>query len=138
MGNSLGEVSCTFSTIILWSTYEQLFTWICYCYQSKISFNWLFWLFNLLVPPFYFLKRNYLLSTDMPVFNESRHNFKYLLSWEVCTNLLVKLWYIHIQMYGGSEFQSNNIKKHPSHIHYFWICLSRNVPLTRLIIKTLL
>ena len=55
---------------------------------------------------------------------ESGLYFNYLLSREVCTNLqikrfpLMKLWYT-IWMYGGSEFQSNNIKKHPPHIYSF-------------------
>ena len=94
-----------------------------------------------LVPPFYFLNRFF--STIIPVLSESRHYFNYLLSREVCTNLqikrfpLMKLWYT-IWMYGGSEFQNNNIKKHPPHIYSFWNCLSRNLRIIRLIIITLL
>ena len=91
-----------------------------------------------LAPPFYFLKWNRFFSTFPPVLSESRHYFNYLLSREVCTNLqikrfsLVKLWYA-IWMYVGSEFQSNNIKKHPPHINSFWNCSSWNLLLIRLI-----
>ena len=35
MGNFLWKFSYTFSTIILWSTYEQLLTWICYCVSNQ-------------------------------------------------------------------------------------------------------
>ena len=50
---------------------------------------------------------------------------------------LVKLWYT-ISTYRGFKLQSNNIKKHPSHIYSFWNCLSWNLLLFRLIIITLL
>ena len=41
-------------------------------------------------------------------------------------------------MYGGSEFQNNNIKKHPCHIYFLKNSLSRNLLLIRLIIITVL
>ena len=85
-----------------------------------------------LVPPFYCLKWNRFFSTFIPVFRESRHYFSCLLSREVCTFLqirrfpVMKLWYT-IWMYGGSEFQNNNTKKHLPHSYSFWNCLSRNL-----------
>ena len=67
------------------------------CFQSKIKFVRLFWLFMLiyfyflllllLLLPFYFLKWNHFFSTFIPVFCESHHYFSYLLPREVCTNL---------------------------------------------------
>ena len=57
------------------------------CFQSKISFDRLFWLYSNLVPPFYFLKWNRFFSTFIPTLRESRHYFNYLLPREVCTNL---------------------------------------------------
>ena len=139
MGNFLGKFSYTFSTAILWNLYEQLLTWICYCLLSMVVLAFYFDL----VQPFYFLKWNRFFSTFIPVLRESRHYFNYLLSREVCTNLqikmfpLIKLWYT-IRTYGVSEFQNNNIKKHPPHIYSFWNCLSRNLLISRLIIITLL
>ena len=51
MGNPLGKFSYTFSTIILWSTYEQLLSLICYCVSNQkkflTGFNWLFGFFFL-------------------------------------------------------------------------------------------
>ena len=50
----------------------------------------------------------------------TRHYFNHLLPQEVCTNLqikrfsLMKFWY-KILMYGGTDFQSNNIENHLSH-----------------------
>ena len=85
-----------------------------------------------LAPPFYFLKWNRFFSTIIPVLSESRHYFSYLLSREVFTNLqikrfpLMKLWYT-IWIYGSTEFQNNNIKKHPPHTYSFWNYLSRNL-----------
>ena len=81
-----------------------------------------------LVPPFYFLNLNRFFSTFIPVFCESRHYFNCLLPREVCTNLqikrfpLMKFWY-KIWMYGGTDFQSNNIEKHPSHKYLFFLKL---------------
>ena len=70
----------------------------------------------------------------------ARHYFSYLLSW--CTNLQTKRTPLMklsrtIWMYGGSEFQNNNIKKDPTHFYYYWNCLSRKLLLIRLIIITL-
>ena len=107
------------------------------CFQSKISSNWFFLFFFFafysdLVPPFYFVKWNRFFSTIIPVLSESRHYFSYLLSREVFTNLqikrfpLMKLWYT-IWIYGSTEFQNNNIKKHPPHTYSFWNYLSRNL-----------
>ena len=93
-----------------------------------------------LVPPFHFLKWNRFFSTVLPVLNKSRHYFnhgKCVLIYKLKRFLLVKLWYT-IRMYGRSELQNNNIKKHPSHIYCFWNCLSRNLFLIRLIIIILL
>ena len=113
------------------------------CFQLKITFNRLFLAFYLdLVPPFYFLKWNRFFSTFIPVLRESHHYFNYLLSREVCSHLqikrlpLMRLWYT-IWVYGGSNFQNNNIKKHLPHIHSFWNCLSRHLLIIRLIIMTL-
>ena len=81
-----------------------------------------------LVPPFYFLKWNRFFSTFIPVLCESRHYFNYLSPREVCTNLqikrflLMKFWY-KIWIYGGTDFQSNNIEKHPSHKYLFFLKL---------------
>ena len=80
-----------------------------------------FWLVILtfyfdLVPPFYFLKWNQFFSTFTPVLYESRQYFNYLSSRGMCTNLqikrfpLIKYWYT-VWMYGGSDFQINNIEK---------------------------
>ena len=38
----------------------------------------------------------------------------------------MKLWYT-IWIYGSTEFQNNNIKKHPPHTYSFWNYLSRNL-----------
>ena len=43
-----------------------------------------------LVLSFYFLKLNRFSPTFIPVLNESRHYFNYLLPREVCTNLQIK------------------------------------------------
>ena len=48
MENFLGEFSHTFSTIILWSTYEQLLNWICYWVSDQKNvligyFGFLIW-----------------------------------------------------------------------------------------------
>ena len=93
-----------------------------------------------LVLPFYFLEWNRFFSTFISVFSESRHYFSYLLSW--CTNLQTKRTPLMklsrtIWMYGGSEFQNNNIKEDPTHVYYYWNCLSRKLLLIRLIIITL-
>ena len=128
MRNFLGNFSCALSTIILWSTYEQLLVILAFYFD--------------LFSPFYFLKLNRFFSTFIPVLRESRHYFNYLLSREVCTNLQVKrfprmkLWYTN-WMYEDSEFQNNNIKKLPPHVYLFWNCLSRNLLIIRLIIITL-
>ena len=82
-------------------------------------------------------------STFILVPRESRKYFNCLLSPEVCTYLqikrfpLMKLPYT-IWKYGGSAFQTNNIKKHPCHIYSSWNCLSWNLLVIRLIITTLL
>ena len=124
MGNFLGKFSYTFSTTILLRTYEQLLTWIC-----SLSFKRLFWLLYFdLVPPFYFLKWNRFFSTVILVLSESRDYLSYLLPKEVCTNLeikrfpLMKFWYT-ICMNGGTDFQSNNIEKHPTHNCLFSLTL---------------
>ena len=81
-----------------------------------------------LVPPFHFIKWNRFFSTFIPVLCESRNYFNYLLSREVCTDLqikrflLMKLWY-KIWIYGGTDFQRNNIEKHPSHKHLLFLKL---------------
>ena len=129
MGNFLGKLCYTFSIIIQFP--------IVFPIKNKFWPVILTFYFDL-VPPFYFLKWNRFFSTFIPVLSESRHYFNYLLSREVCTNLqikrfpLMKLWYT-IWMYGGSEFQNNNIKKHPPHVYFFW-----NYLIIRLIIITLL
>ena len=92
-----------------------------------------------LVPPFYFLKWNRFFSTFIPVLSESRHYFNYLLSREVCTNLQIKrlpLMKLSYTIYRGSQFQNNNIKKHPYHIYSFWNCLSLNLLIIKLIMTT--
>ena len=140
MGNSLGKFSYTFSTIILWSTCEQLHTWICYCVSNQKVlygyFGFLFWFSSTI-----------LLSKTKSLFLNLYTSSHWIMSllqlpiYHVCTNLqrfsLVKLWYT-IWTYGGFTLQSNNIKKHPSHIYSFWNCLSRNLLLIGLIIITLL
>ena len=124
MDNFLGKFSYTFSITIQYATVFPI--------KNKFWLVILTFYFDL-VPPFYFLKWNHFFSTFIPVLSDSYHYFKYLLSGEVCTNLqikrfpLVKFWNI-IWLYGVSEFQCNNIKKHSSHIHSFWNCLSRNLP----------
>ena len=134
MGNVFGKFFYTFRITIQYATVFPI--------KNKFWPVILTFYFDL-VPPFYFLKWNRFFSTIIPVLSESRHYSNYLLSREVCTNLhikrfpLMKLWYT-IWMYGGSEFQNNNIKKHPPHIYSFWNCLSRNLLITRLIIITLL
>ena len=69
---------------------------------------------------------------QLPIYHEKR-----ALIYKLKRFLLVKPWYT-IWTYGGFKLQSNNIKKHPSHMYSFWNCLSRNLLLTRLIIITLL
>ena len=134
MGNFIGQFSYTFSITIQ--------------YASVFPINNKFWQVVLtfyfdLVPPFYFLKWNRFFSDFIPVLSKSSHYFNYLLHgkcaliYKLKRFLLVKLWYT-IRMYGGSELQNNNIKKHPSHIYCFWNCLSRNLFLIRLIIIILL
>ena len=144
MGNFLGKLSNTSRAIILWNTYDRCLLEYATVFPVKNKFSPVCLAFYFdLITPFYFLKWNCFFSTFIPVLCKSRHYFNYLLSREVCTNLqvkrfpLVKLWYT-IWMYEGSEFQSNNIKKHPSYIYSFWNCLSRNLLLIRLIIITLL
>ena len=134
MGNFLGKFSYTFSTTIQYATVFPI--------KNKFWPVILTFYFDL-VPPFYFLKWNHFFSTFTLVLSESHYYFDYQLSREVSTNLqikrfpLAKLW-CTIWMYRSSKFESNNIKKHPSHIYSFWNCLSRNLLLTRLIIITLL
>ena len=90
MDNFLEKFSYTFSTTYLWSNYEQLLNWICYC-VSKNKFQPVILSFYFdLVLPFYFLKRNRFFSTFRPVPCESRQYFSYLLLREVCTNLQIK------------------------------------------------
>ena len=90
MDNFLGKFSYTFSTTYLWSNYEQLLNWICYC-VSKNKFQPVILSFYFdLVLPFYFLKWNRFFSTFRPVPCESRQYFSYLLLREVCTNLQIK------------------------------------------------
>ena len=126
MWNFLGKFSYTFSTIILWTTYEQLLTWIYYCvsYQKFGYFGFLFW-FN----------SAFLLSKMKPFFLNLDTSSSCVTSplqlREVCTNLqikrfsLMKLWYT-IWMHGVSEFQNNKIKVHLPHIYAFWNCLSNH------------
>ena len=79
-----------------------------------------------LVPSFYFLKWNRFFWTFIAVLCESRHYFNYLLPREVCTNLqikrfpLMKFWY-KIWMYGSTDFQSNNIERHPYHKYLLFL-----------------
>ena len=140
MDNFLGNFSYIFSTDILWNLYEELLTWICYFVSNQ---KYVLTGYFGLVPPFNFLKWNHFFSTIIPALRESRHYLNYILSREVHTNSqikrfsLMKLWYT-IWMYGGSEFQDNNIKKHTTHTYSFWNCLSRNLIIIGLIIITLL
>ena len=129
MGNFLLKFSYTFSTIIVWSTYEQLLTWICYCeyawiYQSKISFNWLFWLL-IWFSSAILLSKIKLLSFNLYTSpREPHHYFNYLLSREVCTNLQTKIsaneTLIRNLNVQNTKFKNNNIKKHPPQIYSFW------------------
>ena len=134
MGNFLGKFSYTFSVTIQYATLFPI--------KNKFWPVILTFYFDL-VPPFYFLKWNRFFLNFISVTRESRNYFSYLLSREVCTNLqikrfpLMKLSYT-IWMYGGSEFQNSNIKKHPSHIYSLWNCLSWNLLTINLIITTFL
>ena len=129
MGNFLEKFSYTFSIKIQYATVFPI--------KNKFWQVILTFYFDLVLP-FYFLKWNRFFSTFTPVLCESRHYFKYLLPQEVCTNLEIKrfplIWYT-IWMYGGFDFQSNNIEKHQLiNIYSFWNCLSRNLFLNRIII----
>ena len=83
-----------------------------------------------LVPSFYFLKWNRFSSTFIPVLNESRHYFNYLLPREMCTNLqitrfpLMKFWSaIRVLISKVTILKSI----HLINIYFFWNCLSRNL-----------
>ena len=114
------------------------------CFQSKISFKRLFLLLFWSTSAILLSKMKSLLfnlSTSsqwvlwllqLPIYHG-----KCALIYKLKRFLLVKLWYT-IWTYTGFTLQSNNIKKHPSHMYSFWNCLSRNLLLTRLIIITLL
>ena len=127
------------------STCEQLLTWICYCVFNQKSvligyFGFLFWfssvvLFSKMKSLFLNLYTSSQWATSLlqlPI-----NHGKCALIYKLKTFSLVKLWYT-IWTYGGFTFQSNNIKKHPSHKYSFWNYLSRNSFLTRLIIIRLL
>ena len=114
-GHPLRKFSYTFTTIIMWSTCEQLLTWICYCASNqkwvlKMSyFGFLFWFTSAI-----------LLSKMKSLFYQPLHQFSMghcatstgYPSREVCTNLqfsLVKLWNI-IWTYGGFNLQITTSK----------------------------
>ena len=145
MSNVLGKFSYTFGTIIMWSTYEQLLTWICYCVSNQRQvltgyFGFLFWFScAILLSKMKSLFLNLYTSSQwvtsllqLPIYHG-----KCALIYKLKRFSLVKLWYT-IWTYGGFTLQSNNIKKHPSHIYSFWNCLSWNLLIIRLIIITLL
>ena len=145
MGNPLGKFSYTLSTMILWSTYEQLLTWICDCVSNQKQvligyFGFLFWFSStILLSKMKFLFLNLYTSPQwvtsllqLPIYHG-----KCVLIYKLKRFPLIKLWYT-IWTYGGFKLQSNNIKKHPSHIYSFWNCLGKNLLLIRLIIITLL
>ena len=110
------------------------------CFQSKISFNRLFWLL------FWFssailhskTKSLFLKLYTSPQWVTSLlqlpiYHMKCVLIYKSKRFSLVKLWYT-IWAYRAFKLQSNNIKKHPSHIYSFWNCLSRNLLSNRIII----
>ena len=145
MGNPLVKFSYTLSTMILWSTYEQLLTWICDCVSNQKQvligyFGFLFWFSStILLSKMKFLFLNLYTSPQwvtsllqLPIYHG-----KCVLIYKLKRFPLIKLWYT-IWTNGGFKLQSNNIKKHPSHIYSFWNCLGKNLLLIRLIIVTLL
>ena len=97
MGNFLGKFSYTFGTIILWSTYEQLLTWICYCVSNQKQvltgyFGFLFWFSSAIL----FSKMKLLFSTFIPVLREFLHYYFN------CLLILTSLTYYHwkcVQIY---------------------------------------
>ena len=78
MGNFLGKCFYTFSITIQYATVFPI--------KKKFWPVILTFYFDL-VPRFYFLTWNRFFSAFTPVLCESHHYFKYLLLWEVCTNL---------------------------------------------------
>ena len=146
MGNFLGKFSYTFSTIIMWGTYEQFLTWISYCVSNQKQiltgyFGFLFWFSSsILLSEMKSLFLNLHTSSQwvtsllqLPIYHG-----KCALICKLKRFSLVKLWYT-IWTYGSFTLQSNNIKKHPSHMYSFWNYLSSlNLLSTRLIIITLL
>ena len=144
MGNFLGKFSYTFSTTILWSTYEQLLTWICYCVSNQKLvltgyFGFLFWFSStILLSKIKSLFLNLYTSPPWvtPLIQLSIYDGKCVLLHKLKRFPLVKLWYT-IWTYENFKLHSNNIKKQPPHIYSFWNCLSRNLLLMRLIIIAL-
>ena len=131
MGNFLGKFSYTFSKAILWSTYEQLLTWICYYVSNQklvltsyFNFDILFWISSAILHS----KKSPLFLNLYTSPQWARHYLTYLMPRKVCTSSqikrfpLVKFWYT-ILMYRGTDFRSNNIEKHPSHKYLFFLTL---------------
>ena len=120
MGNPLGKFSYTFSTIILWSTCEQLLTWICYCVSNQKQvligyFGFLFWFSSaILLSKMKSLLLNLYTSSQWVTALLQLHIYhgKCVLVYKLKRFLLVKLWYA-IWTYGGFTLQSNNTKKAP-------------------------
>ena len=81
-------------------------------------------------------------ATVFPIKNYVLIGYFSFLFWFSSAILLSKMKSLFLNLYtsphGGFKLQSNDIKKHPSHIYCFWNCLSRNLLLIRLIIITLL
>ena len=102
------------------------------CFQSKSVltsyFDFLFWSSSAILLPKWnrFSQSLYQSSVSHVTTLTTYYHGKCVLIYKLKRFPLVKLWYT-IWTYGGSKFQSNNIKKHSSHIIYsFWNCLSRN------------
>ena len=136
MGNFLGKFSNAFSTTVLWSTYEQLLTWIFYYVSNPV-------ILTFFSSDIWLSKMKSLFSTFIPVSNGSRHYLNYLLPREVCTSLqikkfpLMKFWYIFL-IYGVLISKVTILKNtHLINIYSFWHCLSRDSLLIRPIIITL-